>query len=150
MKTFIIPLLTLAFVPTLSLAADSKQDNSATEQAITKLEESWLSAVKSGDAKAVDESLADDFTMGTPNGQEVGKDQFLNEVREHALTLTSAKIEDPAVRVYGDAAVVTGVMTIAGKQGDNDLSGSYRFTDTLVKHEGKWQKVAQQLTRVQD
>ena len=53
------------------------------------------------------------------------------------------------VRVFGNAAVVTGRTTIkGGKYKGKDISGQYRFTDTWVKRNGHWLCVASANTRV--
>ena len=46
------------------------------------------------------------------------------------------------VRLYGDAAVVTGLQTEQSVLEGRDGSGTYSYTDVFVKRDGRWQVVA--------
>jgi ketosteroid isomerase-like protein len=54
------------------------------------------------------------------------------------------------VRVYGEAAVVTGLSPVKGRARGRAqaFSGRYRFTDVWVKHQDRWEAVATQSTSV--
>jgi hypothetical protein len=45
--------------------------------------------------------------------------------------------------------VAAGNSTIKGTYKGQDISGKYRFTDTWVKRNGKWQGAASQSTKIQ-
>jgi len=64
------------------------------------------------------------------------------DLKSGALTLTSLVADEMKVRVYGDAAVVTGRNTLKGKYQGMDINGQIRWTDTWVKHGGRWQCAA--------
>ena len=55
--------------------------------------------------------------------------------------------EGVKVRIYGDAAVVTGSAEIKVSSGGRLLEFSILFTDVYAKQEGRWQMVAWQSTR---
>ena len=51
------------------------------------------------------------------------------------------------VRIYGDAAVVTGIVTRTGAyKGVPFKDRQHLFTDTFVRRDGRWQCVASQGT----
>ena len=62
--------------------------------------------------------------------------------------VTSAAADDMKVRVYGNAAVVTGRYTVKEQFKGTDLSGPYRFTDTFIKRAGRWQCVATHSSKI--
>ena len=43
------------------------------------------------------------------------------------------------VRIYGEAAVITGRSTIKAKVKGQDVSGEYRFTHVWIKRSDRWQ-----------
>lgn len=116
-------------------------------EAIRKMEQVWIDAAKKKDTGPLESMLADDWTLTNPVGQVVGKEQFIDKVKDGTFKIDTGQYTDVKVRVYGDAAVVTGRVNIQGNWGDSDVSGDYAFTDTFIKHDGKWQEVAGQVTR---
>ncbi len=58
------------------------------------------------------------------------------------------EISDLQVRVYGDAAVVTGRALQKGVENSKDYSGENRFTRVYMKQNGHWVSVALQVTLV--
>jgi len=146
MKHLLTCLIVAAFP--LLLFAQENSEPSPQQKAVLKVEQDWLDACKVGDAKRVEAQLHNDFELTGPTGMVMDKEQYVGAVREKVLVLESAKLDETKVRIYGDAAVVSGLMVVAGRHGDFDFTGTYRFTDTLIKHDGKWQKVAGQMTPI--
>src|SRR5262249_30288888 len=99
------------------------------------------------DKAALDRILAADFIFTDDEGAVYDKAQYI-EAATKIIKVDSYDTDDNTVRVYGDTAVVTGRwtgrMTIDGK----DASGSFRYTDTFVKRQGRWQVIASQDTRI--
>ena len=64
------------------------------------------------------------------------------------VVVETAEVLNPTVRIYGDAAVVSGVwkakMTVQG----SPVEGRNVLTNTYVKRDGTWKAVASQLTLV--
>jgi ketosteroid isomerase-like protein len=61
----------------------------------------------------------------------------------------SVSADELKVRVFGNAAVVTGRDTLKGAQyKGKDLSGQYRFTDVFVQRDGRWQAVASHSSKI--
>ena len=55
---------------------------------------------------------------------------------------------DSKVRLYGDAAVVTGITRVEGKADGKPYSLDFQFTDTYVRKGGEWVIVASQAARL--
>jgi len=53
------------------------------------------------------------------------------------------------VFVVGDTAIVHGLWTETATLNGKDTSGQFRFTDTFVKRDGRWQAVATYSTKLQ-
>jgi ketosteroid isomerase-like protein len=53
------------------------------------------------------------------------------------------------VRVYGNAAVITGQSSVKASVGGQDMSAELRFTDVWIKRGDRWQAVASQVTRIE-
>jgi ketosteroid isomerase-like protein len=52
--------------------------------------------------------------------------------------------------VFGDAAIVQGITTVKGKSGESSFDVNVRFTDTLVRENGKWRLVVSHVTAIPD
>ena len=119
-------------------------DTRAAVAKLKALEKEWEASFS--DPVVIEKSLADDFVGTSPSGKVVTKKSLLRDAKEdkHPPPTTTAHHLD--VRFYGpDIAVVTG----AAKQIDKNRAGqkvehNYRFTDTWVGRDGKWQCVASQ------
>jgi len=57
--------------------------------------------------------------------------------------------EDAKVRVYGNAAVVTGGATVKGQRKGVPVNNVTRFTNVWVKRRGTWQLISYQATPVE-
>jgi len=122
-----------AALPPRSLAADT---SASAAQALINLENDWCTALLKNDVTALAAILADDLTAVEPSGAVRDKPALLSEAKTTKVSV--CKSNHMKARVYGDAAVVTGVTTYK----DSSDGGEYQFTDTYVRHNGRWQCVA--------
>jgi hypothetical protein len=60
------------------------------------------------------------------------------------------ELSDLQVHVYTNSASAAGSKALKGTYKGQHISGKYRFTDTWVKRNGKWQLVASQATKAQE
>jgi hypothetical protein len=59
------------------------------------------------------------------------------------LTFESIHIDDLQVRMYGDAAVANGRVTVKAQSNEEGFNGQYCYNDMYVKRGGRWQAVAE-------
>src|SRR5215510_6710155 len=140
----IIGMSSAALGQTIGLKADRANKEA---QELLKLEREWAEAFKNRDKAALERILADDVIFTDEEGQVYSKAQYIEAVTQ-VIEVDSYVVDDHMVRVYGDTGIVsgcwTGKMTIDGK----DASGAFRYTDTFVKRQGRWQITASQDTRI--
>ena len=147
MRLLLVGLFLFA-VCSFSLGQMGNKDSSqnSVEQELKRLENEWLNSYLRGDKQTFDRIVADDFTRTDESGK------FATKAEERALVQAppasvSASLtnEDMHVRVYGNSAIVTGLI-VSRVQGS--LSFQSRFTDTFIKRGGRWQVVARHYSRV--
>ena len=118
------------------------------EQELITLEQQWGDALVKPDLAFLDRILAEDYLFTSPEGEVLTKAQMVAGLKSGEDVVSSVVNLDMKVRVYEDAAVVTGHSiyreTVKGK----DISGEYRWTDTWIKKGGRWQCVADHASRV--
>lgn len=102
-------------------------------------------ALRRNDVAAVGEFYSDDCTFTWSNGQVLDKEQRLASFRERPSPPT-LDITDLRVRVYGNAAVVTGRGTAQAAGGGEAFNE--RVILVWVKRRGTWRLVASQVTRI--
>ena len=146
-------LLTIASLWLLSLSLAAGQDASKTsslEDQIKKLEQNWAQATVKEGAAAVDQYEADDIIATDPSGRVTNKTQDKLDLSSGDFKIQSEELSDVRVRIYSNTAVASGTNIVKGTYKGQDINGKYRFTDTWVKRNGKWQVVASQYTKVQE
>ena len=94
----------------------------------------------------VDELVASDFSGVNSKGKFINKAALMAELKDDSDTYKSARNEKLNVRICGPStAVVTGSARARGATKDGkSFDRTYRFTDTWVERDGKWQCVASQ------
>lgn len=123
------------------LGAHAAAGNPA-EQALVALEQSWVRALEKGDAAALEAALASTFVDTDEEGHRTGRADLLGALRSGDLKFRSVKLGEMQVRVYGDAAVVTGTAVQDADYKGKPLVARVAFTDTFVKQKGRWRAVA--------
>jgi Domain of unknown function (DUF4440) len=118
------------------------QSSAPAQQAVEALERHWLAVEH--DPAALDDILADDFVHVLPQGI-VTKAEQLAFMRAHPAPPDGAtrRFDDLRVRVYGTAAVATGIVVATMPDGRTQRTA---FTDVFAYRGGRWRAVNAQET----
>ena len=136
-----------ALIGVLVLFSDHALSQNAASE-LMDLENAWAAAVVKADKSFLERLYADEYHFTAPDGSTGNRQTDIADVASGKFKIRSADLTDMTVRFYGDVAVVTGLNTLKGSYGDEDMSGAYRFTDVFVKRDGRWQVVATQATQI--
>lgn len=120
-------------------------------EAVLAYERAACAAYQRNDAVAIDSLIADSYTLTDSKGVITTKADDLRDARNQAVTFTAFRNEDMKVRIYGNAAIVTGRTIVQGRTRDGtDVDIEVQFTDTLIFSDGRWQLVAGQVARLKN
>jgi len=132
----------------LSVArGDEKADKTADE--LKALDAKLTEAYKNHDAKTIEMHTAEDFIEISPLGKVHARKQYLEHISKKFGKFDDLKETDVQVRVFGNTAVLTGLLHIKGMVKDKDISGDYRWTRVYHhKKAGEWLCILEQHTYV--
>jgi hypothetical protein len=111
---------------------------------LTTLENEWNNANLKADRAAIVRILADEFRGVGGNGSVEDKKQYLASMSPNT-DIKTLTLSDLNVSLTGNNAVLTGLNTAKFKNGARQV---YRFTDTFIWRDGRWQAISSQATRV--
>ena len=107
----------------------------------------WNDASRSRDVAWFERNFAAEFTAVRPSGEVRTKADVLAAIRADKRALESLELSELTIRVVGDTAVVAGVNHVKGKNADGTaIDDRARFTDTLVKRNGRWLALSSHVT----
>jgi hypothetical protein len=145
-KQIISVLLLVGAVAAVAVAQAQKdeagQGSDAALQALIEAENYWVDALVKADLTALDATLADTYVDTDEHSHRGNKEDLFSILKSGDLKLTSIKLSEMKVQLYGDAAVVIGSATQAGTFLGAPVASKIIFTDTFVKQSGKWKAVA--------
>lgn len=119
------------------LAHAQAANASAAESKLMAMEQiEKVQAPRTNDFKALDAMLDDSFVGVDPNGSVLGKTEILANLRTtDSLELVPNSM---AVRIQGDAAIVTGLYQTRGVRRGKPFTQRGRFVDTWLYKSGRW------------
>jgi len=142
-KAALIGLVLTALAPLIpcTAVADSADD-------IGQLEQQRIQAILDVDMPALYAIYADDFFYNTASGASFTRSEYLPRYQSGELKVNKSTSEGREVRVYGDTAIVTGIVHVdATIKGDN-TNLHLRYLNVWVKRGDGWVLVARQATNL--
>lgn len=119
------------------------------ESDIRELERQRFRAMEQVDVATLDRILSDDLIYTHANGLQQTKAELIGVLGSGDMKYESITPGDHVrVRIYDQAAVVTGRASIKIKARGEEQSFEICYLDVYVKQEGRWQMVAWQSARV--
>lgn len=140
MTRFIFSILAIA---TLA-ACNNKKGTSNAEAKLLQLNKQYDSALIKQDLEALNRFYSDDFVYTTPEGKVLNKQEQIASVKASEVKLEQGQSNLVKVKVYGDAAVMTGNFIAKGNYRGNPVSINERYTMMWVKTDTSWQITAEQ------
>jgi ketosteroid isomerase-like protein len=108
---------------------------------LERLERDLVEAMRVGDRDALVAIWDDEFVFTDPDGRSLMRDECLEKLDEGTIRFKEASLSSMQVRVFGDTAVVLGIVTLRGWAGDFVFDGDYSFMDVYRKFDGRWRAV---------
>lgn len=126
----------------------SNDPRAETEQTIAAIEAEHVAALRTGDLAALERLWAADFQFVAPNGLTITRDAYLAMLKRQAVVYEKLELSAVKVRVFGDAAAVTGRVDVRGTAMGHIVDGVDDFLTLYVKRDGRWQQAATHMLRV--
>ena len=142
-----LTLLSVAFL-TLMVPAIGRADDAAAEKQVAMLSKQFREADLKGDTEALDALLSDDWVVIEPDGNLVSKAQNARNFKDGSVAFEAIDPSEVKVRVYGDAAVVTGRCHVKLKVKGEKVDTHVRMSEFYAKQGGKWRCVSTQVTNI--
>jgi hypothetical protein len=116
-------------------------------QAVVRLEQSWMEAVRDRDLTFLEQLLAPEFTLTTGRrGAEVrSREEWLRITRDRYI-VERFEFEWIEVDVYPGAAVARSRYRQRGRMWEADRSQPFLITDVFVERGGRWRAVTRHIT----
>lgn len=132
--------ISFAIVLLLSVVTFAQRDNlTADRDYIQKAESDWAESVATRDCAVLERILADDFVGVDVDGSHYKKADTITECKTKPSKFSSNHLSNVEIRFYNDMAIAQGSESWRLKSGK---PGTFIWTDTWLKRNGKWQVVA--------
>jgi len=105
-------------------------------------------ALSQGDLAFLEDALLPEFTLVGSDSSVQGRAQTIAEARAREPRYEVFRNHDMSAHVYGDAAVVQGITSLKGTYGGKPFAADVRFTDTLIRVDGRWRIAVSHVTRI--
>ena len=133
--------------------ADEASVDSRDVQEVLKVEQALDDALLRADMDALDTLLTPEATRTAPSGTMATRAEWLEEIKGAVRTTgrryLSIEREGQRVRLYGETAVVSGIVHIRGSGATSTGQlNTNRYLRVYVRRQGRWQLVAHQATRI--
>jgi ketosteroid isomerase-like protein len=94
--------------------------------------------------------LSRDYVQTNTRARVTDKEEEVSDLRKETFRYEKFETMQMKVQLYGDAAVVTGLIAAKGTDtaSGKTIEGHMRMTDTFIRQNGKWQVVASHTTLV--
>jgi ketosteroid isomerase-like protein len=143
-------LITSLCLALLSLSCVAGEPRTATreEREVMQVTQDACQAFLNADLTAADALLAPQFTLVNSQAMVQTRDEVLAEIRNRDPVYSEFRNHSMTAQVFGDAAIVQGITTVKGRSGGKAFDVNVRFTDTLIRIQGRWRLVVSHVTAI--
>jgi len=130
----------VAFIPTAATAE--------TADDIERLEQQRVQAILNVDMPTLYAIYAEDFFYNLAGGNSMTRSEYLPRYASGELKVTKAVGEGRDIRVYGDTAIVSGIVHVDATIKGENRNLHLRYLNVWVKRGNGWVLVARQATNL--
>ena len=121
-----------------SSSGDVPTDKAAVLKQLYDLEYAWCAADLKADKTAMEQILATEFVVTNTDGTKQTKQQYLSAMKPDQYSRTCS-YSDFSLGQSANYAVIIGYNTVRGRDANGAFTEKYKFTDTFVWRDGRWQ-----------
>jgi len=132
----------------LTSAAAGQTPKASDEQDVLQVERDGCHAYQVGDTATLQRLFTADYTLTNSRGEVSTLADDIADAKSGTIRYTMFENRNMKVRLYSDAAIVTGQTWIKGTIQGRPIDASFQFTDTLVRQRGHWLLAASHATRL--
>src|SRR4030095_11514290 len=114
--------------------------DSEVDDALRRMSNDWVSALKERNTEALSRIMAPDCTFTYPLEGD-GTEQFVADIKSGDLIVEELTRDNVEVRVFGQTAVLTGLDTAKWLYKGHVIEGYYKSLHVYAEREGQWQLV---------
>ncbi len=100
------------------------------------------------DTAALERLVDDDYVLVNSNASVENKQQFLADFHLPGFKIEPYVIEQPVQKVWGDGAVIGGLLNLSWTQDGKHQTRRLRVAYVWAKRDGRWRATYGQVTRV--
>lgn len=108
---------------------------------MARMDIEYQAAVEKNDATTMDRILADGFILVVGSGKVYTKADLLEEARSERISYERQDAAERTVRLWGDTAIVTALLSAKGTEGGAPFAYRVWFSDTYVRTPTGWRYV---------
>jgi ketosteroid isomerase-like protein len=150
-----LALLVLATaVPMMSVASlasqPSQSSDAGTPTELAEAVSAYRQATMRGDIATLSDLVADDYVLINSDSSLQAKPSYLADFKLPGFKVDRYVVEQPVYKVWGDTALVRGLLHLGWTQDGKQNSRVLRIAHVWTWRDGHWQIAYTQLTRVPD
>jgi hypothetical protein len=138
----------LSFVLLFGLLALNGFSQPAEEKAVSELSRKKFNWLIRKEADSLNRVLDDRVEYVHSNGWVQSKKDVLDDMKSGKLVYQAVTIKESAVRIYGQAAIVTGLGTFEGINSGTAFKLDLKYTEVYVKSTQGWKLASRHSNRM--
>jgi ketosteroid isomerase-like protein len=95
--------------------------------------EDFYGALRKNDLEKLSQIYSDDYMLVRPDGTAFSKTQILDDLKIHAMTLSSIELTNEKIRIYGSVGILTGDSKIATVRDGKESTTGFRLVAVYSK-----------------
>jgi ketosteroid isomerase-like protein len=121
------------------------------QKILLEMEQIRIRAYIEFNRQALEELFSDDYEYVTSRGKFITRNQLISALENREAVFESIDLDEARIRIYGNAAVMTGRLHEVGKSGGEPFDEYFRFTRIFIKQaDGNWRSVAYHSSKISD
>jgi ketosteroid isomerase-like protein len=144
------PLIVAVVLAGCAAPPGGSAEDKALVQQLTDQADRWDQAIVRKDRAAIEANMAEGFRQIDRAGNVADQKAFVDGLVSPDLQIDPYTVEDFDVRVYGDAALLSGRTRMTGRYQGQPFTSHYRFIDVYVRRYGAWKVVSVQISPILD
>lgn len=149
-RALLVLAATVSMVPAATFAAQAPTGTGAMPAGLAAAVAEYRQATMRNDIAALSALVADDYILVNSDASLQAKPSYLADFRLPGFKIDRYVVEAPAHAVWGDTALVRGLLHLAWRQDGSQHTRVLRIAHVWNRRDGRWRLTYTQLTRVPD